>query len=124
MGPLSAPPPITVLVVDDNATVRTALGRMLGTHPDVRVVAVVGSVAEAAAVVGELRPAVTVLDVSMPVRGGLSAVAMLKLLHPAGRVVMYSLHDEPAYQRAAFREGADGYVMKDDPGGLLAAIGA
>ena len=37
---------------------------------------------------------------------------------------MYSLHDEPAYQRAAFREGADGYVMKDDPGGLLAAIGA
>jgi two-component system, NarL family, invasion response regulator UvrY len=122
MGHVSPPPTITVLVVDDNATVRTALGRMLGTHPDVRVVAAVGSVAEAAAVVGELRPAVTVLDVSMPVRGGLSAVAMLKLLHPVGRVVMYSLHDEPAYQRAAFREGADGYVMKDDPGGLLAVI--
>jgi two-component system invasion response regulator UvrY len=111
-----------VLVVDDSAAVRTALGRMLGSHPDVRVVAVVGGVAEAAAIVGELRPAVTVLDVSMPVRGGLSAVAMLKRLHPAGRVVMYSLHDEPAYQRAAFREGADGYVMKDDPVGLLAAI--
>lgn len=111
-----------MLVVDDSAAVRTALGRMLGSHPDVRVVAVVATVAEAAAVVGELLPAVTVLDVSMPVRGGLGAVAMLKLLHPAGRVVMYSLHDEPAYQRAAFREGADGYVMKDDPSGLLAAI--
>lgn len=95
---------------------------MLGSHLDVRVLAVVGSVAEAAAVVGDLRPGVTVLDVSMPVRGGLSAVAILKLLHPGGRVVMYSLHDEPAYQRAAFREGADGYVMKDDPAGLLAAI--
>ena len=35
---------------------------------------------------------------------------------------MYSLHDEPAYLRAALREGADGYVNKDDPGGLLAAI--
>jgi DNA-binding NarL/FixJ family response regulator len=122
MEHVSPPPPITVLVVDDSATVRTALGRMLGTHPDVRVVAVVASVTEAAAVVGVLRPAVTVLDVSMPERGGLSAVALLKLLHPSGRVVMYSLHDEPAYQRAALREGADGYVMKDDPGELLAAI--
>ena len=45
-----------------------------------------------------------------------------KHLHPAGRVVMYSLHDEPAYQRAALSEGADGYVVKDDPNGLLDAV--
>lgn len=111
-----------MLIVDDNASVRAALDRMLGSRPGVRVLASVGSVSEAAAVVGDLRPGVTVLDVSMRIRGGLSAVAMLKRLHPAGRVVMYSLHDEPAYLRAAFREGADGYVNKDDPGGLLAAI--
>jgi DNA-binding NarL/FixJ family response regulator len=111
-----------VLVVDDNAAVRAALDRMLRSYPGVRVLASVGSVGEAAAVVGELRPGVTVLDVSMPVKDGASAVATLKLLHPAGRVVMYSLHDEPAYQRAALREGADGYVNKDDPGSLLAAI--
>jgi DNA-binding NarL/FixJ family response regulator len=35
---------------------------------------------------------------------------------------MYSLHDEPAYQRAALSEGADGYVVKDDPNGLLDAV--
>jgi two-component system, NarL family, invasion response regulator UvrY len=123
ISPATSPPaPITVLVVDDNAAVRTALDRMLRSHPGVSVVALVGSAGEAVAVVGELRPAVTVLDVSMPVRGGLSTVAMLKHLNPAGRVVMYSLHDEPAYKRAAFREGADGYVTKDDPGGLLTAI--
>jgi DNA-binding NarL/FixJ family response regulator len=49
---------------------------------------------------------------------------MLKRINPAGRVVMYSLHDEPAYARAALDEGADGYVVKDDPQGLLAAVGA
>jgi two-component system, NarL family, invasion response regulator UvrY len=122
-SPSTYPPaPISVLVVDDNAAVRTALDRMLGSHPGVSVLASVGSVGEAAAVVGELRPRVTVLDISMPVQSGVSAVAMLKHLNPEGRVVMYSLHDEPAYKRAALREGADGYVSKDDPGGLLAAI--
>ena len=111
-----------MLVVDDNAAMRAALERMLRCYPGVWVLGSVGSLGEAAAVVGELRPGVTVLDVSMPVNGGASAVATLKLLHPAGRVVMYSLHDEPAYQHAALCEGADGYVNKDDPGGLLAAI--
>jgi len=51
-------------------------------------------------------------------------VPELKRRNPAGRIVMYSLHDEPAYQRVALREGADGYVVKDDPNGLLEAVSA
>jgi DNA-binding NarL/FixJ family response regulator len=111
-----------VLVVDDSAAVRAALCRMLQAHPGVRVLAAVGSGAEAAAIVAELRPAVTVLDVSMPGQSGLTALARLKLLNPAGRIVMYSLYDEPAYRRAALHGGADGYITKDNPSGLLRAI--
>jgi len=113
---------ITVVIVDDHPAVRDAVCRLLEAQPGVRVVGAAGTVAEAAAIVGALHPSVTLLDISMPGDGGLEALPMLKHLHPGGRVVMYSLHDEPAYQRAAMSEGADGYVVKDDPTGLLNAV--
>jgi DNA-binding NarL/FixJ family response regulator len=112
----------TVLVVDDHPAVRAALCRLLQAQPGIRVVGVAGTVGEAAAIVEALHPAVTLLDLSMPGEGGLDALPRLKHLHPDGRVVVYSLHDEPAYQRAALSEGADGYVVKDDPNGLLDAV--
>jgi DNA-binding NarL/FixJ family response regulator len=112
----------TVLIVDDHPAVRSALRHLLESQPGVRVVAAAGSVAEAASLVPAVVPAVILLDISMPGTGGLDAVATLKQLHPDTRVVMYSLHDEPAYQRAALREGADGYVVKDDPNALLDAV--
>jgi DNA-binding NarL/FixJ family response regulator len=112
----------TVLVVDDHPAVRAALCRLLQAQPGVQVVGAAGTIHEAAAIVAELHPVVTLLDISMPGEGGLAAVPTLKHLHPGGRIVMYSLHDEPAYQRAALREGADGYVVKDDPNGLLEAV--
>ena len=121
-APFDRPEPTTVLVVDDHAAVRTALCRLLQSLPGVDVVATVGTVDEAALIVADLRPSVILLDISMPGGDGLRAVPRLKQLHPDGRVVMFSLHDEPAYQRAALREGADGYVVKDDPNGLLDAI--
>lgn len=114
--------PTTVLIVDDHPAVRSALWRLLESQPGVRVVAAAASVADAAAILIEARPAVVLLDISMPGTGGLDAVATLKQLLPETRVVMYSLHDEPAYQRAALREGADGYVVKDDPNALLNAV--
>jgi two-component system, NarL family, invasion response regulator UvrY len=111
-----------VLVVDDNDAVRAGLCLLLQSHVQIRVVAVARTVAEAAAMIVELRPDVTLLDISMPGQSGLSAVARLKHLHPAGRVVMCSLHEEPAFARAALREGADGYVVKDNPTGLFDAV--
>ncbi|HEY3764078.1 MAG TPA: response regulator transcription factor [Gaiellales bacterium] len=114
--------PITVLVVDDHPAVRAALCRLLESQPGVRVVGTAVSVAEARSAVTALRPEVTLLDISMPGTNGLDAVPQLKHLNPGGRVVMYSLHDEPAYLRAALRGGADGYVVKDDPNALLDAV--
>ena len=105
----------TVLVVDDHPAVRTALCRLLQAQPGVQRGRRGGDVGEAAAIVEALHPAVTLLDLSMPGEGGLDALPRLKHLHPDGRVVMYSLHDEPAYQRAALSEGADGYVSRMTP---------
>lgn len=115
-------PGTTVLVVDDHPAVRSAMRRLLESVPGVDVVGDVATLAEAESVAGALHPAVTLLDISMPGGSGLNVVPELKRLNPDGRIVMYSLHDEPAYERVALREGADGYVVKDDPNGLLAAV--
>lgn len=115
-------PGTTVLVVDDHPAVRSAMRRLLESVPGVDVVGDVATLAEAESLAGALHPAVTLLDISMPGGSGLNVVPELKRLNPDGRIVMYSLHDEPAYERVALREGADGYVVKDDPNGLLAAV--
>jgi DNA-binding NarL/FixJ family response regulator len=112
----------TVLVVDDHPAVRSAMRRLLASVPGVDVVGDAATLAEAETLAGALHPAVTLLDISMPGESGLRVVHELKRLNPGGRIVMYSLHDEPAYERVARREGADGYVVKDDPNGLLEAV--
>jgi len=120
--PTPRPGPTTVLVVDDHPAVRAAMRRLLESLPGVAVVGEVATLAEAESIAGALHPSVTLLDISMPGESGLHVVPELKRLNPAGRIVMYSLHDEPAYRRVALREGADGYVVKDDPNGLLDAV--
>jgi two-component system, NarL family, invasion response regulator UvrY len=118
------PAPTTVLVVDDHPAVRLAMRRLLESLPGVDVVGEAATLAEAESVAGALHPAVTLLDISLPGESGLDGVPQLKRLNPGGRVVMFSLHDEPAYERIALREGADGYVVKDDPTALLEAVRA
>ena len=117
-------PGTTILVVDDHPAVRSAMRRLLESVPGVDVVGDVATLAEAESLAGALHPAVTLLDISMPGGSGLNVVPELKRLNPDGRIVMYSLHDEPAYERVALREGADGYVVKDDPNALLEAVRA
>jgi two-component system, NarL family, response regulator NreC len=68
-------------------------------------------------------PDVAVIDLTMP---GLSGVETLEHLHrklPATRVLVLTMHDDPAYARVARAAGASGYVIKDSESSeLLAAI--
>jgi DNA-binding NarL/FixJ family response regulator len=114
--------PTTVLIVDDHPAVRDAIRLLLETQRGVRVIAAASSVAEAVALLPDQRPAVILLDISLPGESGIDAIPVFRRLDPGARVVMYSLHDEPAYAQAALREGADGYVVKDDPASLLDAV--
>ena len=116
--------PITVLIVDDHPAVREAIRLLLETQGGVQVVASAASVSEAVALLPVRRPAVILLDISLPGENGLDAIPVFRQLDPGARVLMYSLHDEPAYAQAALRGGADGYVVKDDPAGLLDALAA
>lgn len=78
---------------------------------------------EAFKMVGELRPDVTVLDLTMEGADGFQAIERITESIPDTKIVVLSMHDEPEYVREAVRSGAHGYVFKSDAGpSLLTAI--
>lgn len=100
--------PISVVVVDDNDVIRSGLRSLLGTCPDVEVVGEAGDGDAAVTLIRELRPDVTLLDVRMPRRDGVSVAAEISGLT---RVLMLTYSDAPDVVRAALAAGAGGYLV-------------
>jgi len=105
--------PIRVLLVDDHAVVRSGLRLLLDVNDDIEVVGQAGSARDAIFRARELKPAVVVLDVTMPDRSGIDVLPQLLHEHPDSRVLILSMHDDPRYVREAFAAGASGYVLKE-----------
>ena len=78
---------------------------------------------EAVRKVSTLRPDVALVDISMPGSSGIKAIERIREASPATRVLVLTMHDMPAYLRAALAAGASGYVVKRAAdSALLAAI--
>lgn len=99
---------ISVLVVDDNPVVRSGLLALLGLDPRLRVVGEAGNGDQAVVMVRSLRPDVTLMDVQMPRRDGISAAAELSGLT---KVLMTTFSDTPEVVHAAVDAGAVGYLV-------------
>lgn len=82
--------------------------------PEHEVVALVGDGKAAVEAAAQLEPDLALLDISMPVMSGIVAARRLKKLSPSAKIVFVTGHVEPAYVDAAFRLGADGYVLKQN----------
>ena len=87
---------IRVLVVDDSAFVRKAVGRMLATADDIEVVGFAKDGEEGLAMARELRPDVVTLDVRMPRLGGLETLERLMAEQPVPVLLMSTLTQEGA----------------------------
>jgi len=116
---------IRVLLAEDHETVREGLRLLINAQPDMEVVAEVSDGRAAVDVSTTLQPDVIVLDLSMPVMGGLSAARALKQAHSTARVVAHTRHDDEAYVHELLQAGASAYVLKQSPSTeLLRAIRA
>jgi DNA-binding NarL/FixJ family response regulator len=104
---------IRVLVCDDHALVRSGLLRLLESEVGVDVVGEAADAEQAVGRVGELQPDVLLLDVVMPGRSGIDALADLHTVSPETRVLVLSMQDDPSYVRQAFGAGAHGYLVKE-----------
>ena len=109
--------PIRVLVADDHVLYRRGLQFVLGQEDDIDVVGEAGDGSEAIRRVEELLPDVVLMDVRMPRRSGIEACMAIKELVPSTKIIMLTMSDEESDLYEAVRAGANGYLLKDVPGG-------
>ena len=101
-----------VMVVDDHAVLRGGLKLLIDSQPDMHVVGEAGTLAQAIEVIRKVDPRVVTLDLSMPGPSGVAGVERLRAAAPMARILVLTMHDDPAFVRAAVAMGASGYVVK------------
>jgi DNA-binding NarL/FixJ family response regulator len=116
--------PTTVLLVDDHLVVRSGLRALLGTQPDLAVVAEAASGEEALDLVREHAPDVVVMDLAMGAgMDGLEAIRRLRQINTRQAILVFTTYDSDADIVRAVDAGAMGYLLKDAaPGEIFAAV--
>lgn len=116
---------IRVVVADDHAILRAGLRMLINAQADMTVVAEAQDGIEAVAAIQRTKPNVAILDVTMPRSGGLDAIHEIVTRSRSTRILLLTMHEEPAYLRTALSAGASGYVLKKSvDADLLTAIRA
>ena len=114
---------IRVVLVDDQAMIRTGLRMVLAAEPDIEVVGEAADGADGVRVVTAARPDVVLLDVRMPGMDGLEAARRLAAADLPTRVVVLTTFDEDEYVTEALRLGVSGFLLKvAPPEDLVAAV--
>jgi DNA-binding NarL/FixJ family response regulator len=111
---------IRVLLVDDQALLRTGFRMILQAQPDLEVVGEAVDGADAVRQVAALAPDVVLMDVRMPVMDGVQATAAIAAGGTSARVLILTTFDVDEYAFAALRAGASGFLLKDVPPAELA----
>ena len=105
--------PLTVMIVDDQAIVRIGFQALLDTQPDMSVVATAGDGREAVRIATSMTPDVVLMDVRMPIMGGIEATRALQRLPTPPKVLILTTFDLDEYVYDALRAGASGFLLKD-----------
>src|SRR6184192_3070603 len=109
------PKPIRVLIVDDHLVVRIGLRSMIDTQSDMVVVAEAANGREAVALFREHRPEITLMDLRMPVMGGVEATIAIREDFPDARIIVLTTYDGDENIYRALQGGARAYLLKDIP---------
>ena len=104
-----------VLIVDDDPLVRSALTLMLGGQTDLEVVGEAPDGRAALTACDALSPDVVLMDIRMPVLGGLEATRELHRRADPPRVIVLTTFDADEHVVGALAAGADGFLLKDTP---------
>ena len=122
--PVQAVGAMRVLLVDDSSAVRSALKELLTSMAPARIFEVVGEAGTGemgVSLAADERPDLVILDVEMPVMGGLVALPYIRRAAPAARVIVFSGSES---KEEAIQLGATAFVPKGDAADLIAAIDA
>ena len=114
---------IRVLLVDDQALIRTGFTTILESEPDIEVVGQAANGLDGVRLAAELRPDVVCMDVQMPGLDGLEATRRITAAPEAPAVLILTTFDRDDYLFEALAAGASGFLLKNaGPEELVAAV--
>ena len=102
-----------VFLADDHTVLRHGLRRIIEADPELRVVGEAGDGHAAVDQIHQLRPAVVLMDIGLPLLNGIDAARLVTKNDPSVKIVILSMHADQAYVRRSLEAGARGYVLKD-----------
>jgi two-component system response regulator NreC len=100
------------MIADDHAILRAGLRMLVNAQADMEVVSEAFDGEKAVKTARETRPDVALLDLTMPRVGGMKALQEMARNCRETRVLVLTMHDDPAYLRSALAAGASGYLLK------------
>ena len=112
----------SILLVEDHAGFAKALLNMLGQNQNIEVVAVAENAEEALEQLRELKVDLVLVDFSLPDMTGLNLLESLHNEYPHLHCAILSGHLLPQHAGRALEVGARGYLIKDNPAGILTGI--
>ena len=104
---------IRILIADDHYLVRAGLVALISRNPRMKIVAEATNGSEAVAFFREHRPDVTLMDLQMPVMGGLEAMAAIRSVNVGARILILTSHSGDEHIYRGLQAGARGYCLKD-----------
>jgi DNA-binding NarL/FixJ family response regulator len=104
---------IRIMVIDDQAVVRQGFVALINTVPGMAVIAEGSNGQEAIELFRQHQPDITLMDLRMPVLGGVEAIARIRREFTNARIIVLTTYDGDEDIYRSLQAGAQGYLLKD-----------
>jgi len=105
--------PSTIILIDDHELILDGLAQLVEGIGGFQILAKAGNGKAGLDLVEKLAPDIVLMDVDMPVMNGLEATQQIKKLYPKVRIIILTMHGDPALIKRMMEIGADGFLLKN-----------
>jgi len=109
----------SIVLADDHPMFREGIRKIIERIQDVSFSGEVNDGLELLEFLKRSKPQMAIVDISMPNLRGLEALREIKRNYPKVKILVLTMHKKKEFVRQALKDGADGFLLKEDAGGEL-----